>query len=81
MAQASKPAPPGSGLTARRHAGQPAPMFGRKRRNDDFFQRSVEDRRATEDEQPWFAVPDDGPELEVDAGRSARMEDDGDLGT
>jgi hypothetical protein len=55
-------------------------MFGRKRRADDFFQRSVEDRRASEDEQPWFAAPDDGPELEVDAGRSARMEDDGDLG-
>lgn len=55
-------------------------MFGRKRRTDDFFQRSVEDRRATEDEQPWFAIPDDGPQLEVDRGRSARMEDDEDLG-
>jgi len=54
-------------------------MFGRTRRAKDFFQQSVEDRRATEDEQPWFAAPDDGPELEVDAGRSARMEDDGDL--
>ena len=58
-------------------------MFGRKRqqRGDDFFQRAVEDRRATEDEQPWFLAPDAGPELEVDAGRSARMdglqEDDG----
>ena len=68
------------GLTTWSLPGQPAPMFGRKRRADDFFQRSVEDRRATEDEQPWFAAPDDGPELEVDAGRSARMEDDGDLG-
>jgi hypothetical protein len=66
-------------LTPGRTADQPAHMFGRTRRAKDFFQQSVEDRRATEDEQPWFAAPDDGPELEVDAGRSARMEDDGDL--
>jgi hypothetical protein len=50
-------------------------MFGRKRKTTDFFTRSVEERRAAEDEQPWFLAPDDGPELEVDAGRSARMED------
>ena len=52
-------------------------MFGRKRKPaDDFFQRAVAERRASEDEQPWFLAPDDGPELEVDAGRSARMDDE-----
>jgi hypothetical protein len=52
-------------------------MFGRKRKPaDDFFKRAVAERRAAEDEQPWFLAPDDGPELEVDAGRSARMDDE-----
>lgn len=64
-----------SGLDRSSPLGQPARMFGRKRRDKDFFRRSVADRRAAEDEQPWFLAPDDGPELEVDAGRSARMED------
>jgi hypothetical protein len=50
-------------------------MFGRKRHRDDFFERAAQDRRVTEDEEPWFLAPDDGPALEVDAGRSARMED------
>jgi hypothetical protein len=64
-------------LTRTRDLGEPAGMFGRKRKpSRDFFQRSVEDRRATEDEQPWFLAPDDGPALEVDAGRSARMDDE-----
>jgi hypothetical protein len=50
-------------------------MFGRKRHRDDFFERAAQDRRVTEDEEPWFLAPDDGPALEVDAGRSARTED------
>jgi hypothetical protein len=50
-------------------------MFGRKRKTTNFFKQSVKERRAAEDEQPWFLAADDGPELEVDAGRSARMED------
>lgn len=50
-------------------------MFGR-RRKQDFFERSAAERRVTEDEQPWFLAPDDGPELDVDAGRSARMDDE-----
>lgn len=53
-------------------------MFGRRRRRgDEVFRRSLEDRRATEDEQPWFLAPDDGPHLEVEAGRSARMDEAG----
>jgi hypothetical protein len=50
-------------------------MFGR-RRKQDFFQRESAERRAAEDEQPWFMAPDDGPELDVDAGRSARMDEE-----
>ena len=39
-------------------------MFKRRRAADlDFFR--VKDRRATEDEQPWFLAEDDGPALEV----------------
>ena len=50
-------------------------MFGKRRRHDqDVFRRSVAERRATEDERPWFLQDDDAPELEVDAGRSASME-------
>ena len=50
-------------------------MFGRrKRQGGDFFKRSVEDRRASEDEQPWFLGEDEAPDLEIEAGRSARMD-------
>jgi len=50
-------------------------MFKRRRATKpDFFRDSVKDRRATEDEQPWFLGEDDGPTLEVEAGRSAAME-------
>lgn len=52
-------------------------MFGKRRRQSrDFFKQAVEDRRSTEDEQPWFLADDDGPELDVDAGRSAKMSRD-----
>lgn len=49
-------------------------MFGRKRLPKDQLQREAALRRQAEDEQPWFLREDDGPELDVDAGRSARME-------
>lgn len=52
----------------------------RSRRDDgDFFRASATERRATEDEVPWFLAEDDGSALEVEAGRSARIEDDPDL--
>lgn len=56
-------------------------MFGRKRQPKDFLQREAAERRKIEDEQPWFLTEDDGPALDVEAGRSARMDDlgDGDL--
>lgn len=55
-------------------------MFGRKRRESrDFFKQAVADRRTTEDEQPWFLADDDQPELDLEAGRSARMDAGDDL--
>jgi hypothetical protein len=50
-------------------------MFGRKRQPKDPFRREAADRRAVEDQEPWFLADDDGPELDVEAGRSARMDD------
>lgn len=49
-------------------------MFGRKRQPKDLLQREAAERRQQEDEQPWFMTDDDGPELDVEAGRSARMD-------
>ena len=54
----------------------------RKAQGPDFFRDSVKERRAVEDEQPWFLTDDGAPELDVEAGRSAAMEaedDDGQL--
>ena len=50
-------------------------VFGRKRQPKDPFRRSAADRRAVEDEQPWFLAPDEEPDLDIEAGRSARMDD------
>ena len=51
-------------------------MLHRKRRpGGDFFKESAKERRTTEDDQPWFLGDDDGPVLEVEAGRSARMDE------
>ena len=59
----------GPDVFKRRKAGKP-----------DFFRDSVKDRRATEDEQPWFLAADDAPELDIEAGRSAAMEAEDDPG-
>ena len=55
-------------------------MFGRKRQPKDPLRREAQERRQREDEQPWFLVEDDGPELDVDAGRSAAMDRSDELG-
>ena len=49
-------------------------MLRRKKRDDDGvdLKREVKERRAVEDEQPWFLADDDGPELEVETNRSFR---------
>lgn len=67
-------------MTGRAGVDEPAAMFGRKRKADPL-QREAAERRRHEDEQPWFLVPDDAPELEVEAGRSARMDDEDEAGT
>jgi hypothetical protein len=47
-------------------------MFGR--RKQDSLKATAKARRKAEDETPWFMVEDDGPELDVEAGRSAAMD-------
>jgi hypothetical protein len=49
-------------------------VFGRKRLPKDPLRRAAAERREVEDEQPWFLASDDGPELDVEAGRSAAMD-------
>lgn len=49
-------------------------MFGRKKQPKDFLQREAAERRKQEDEQPWFLADDEGPDLDIEAGRSARMD-------
>lgn len=51
-------------------------MFGRKRKPKDPFQQQAAERRAREDEQPWFMGEDEAPALDIEAGRSARMDDE-----
>lgn len=55
-------------------------VFGRKRAPKDPLRREAMERRKVEDEQPWFLADDDGPELDVDAGRSAAMDRSDELG-
>lgn len=58
-----------------------AAVFGRRKKatggRRDFLKDSIAARRAVEDEQPWFLAEDDGPELDIEAGRSAAMDDPG----
>jgi hypothetical protein len=42
----------------------------------DFFKRSVDERRASEDETPWFLADDDGPELQVETGIGSNLTED-----
>jgi len=49
----------------------------RKRRDTDFKALSQE-RRDVEDEQPWFAAEDDGPELDVQTGIGSNLRPDAD---
>lgn len=51
-------------------------MFGRKRQPKDFLKRAAAERRRIEDETPWFLAEDDAPDLDIEAGRSARMDRD-----
>ena len=66
------------GTIVQRQRGPPRyrpAMFKRRRAaRPDFFRDSVKERRAAEDEQPWFLAEDAGPDLDIEAGRSAAME-------
>jgi hypothetical protein len=57
----------------------PAVVFRRKRDragSDDVFKRSVDERRATEDERPWFLEgDDDAPDLDIQAGIGSNLTD------
>ena len=44
-----------------------------RRRRDTDFKALSEERRTVEDEQPWFAVADDGPELDVETGIGSNL--------
>lgn len=44
----------------------------RKRSETDFKALSRE-RRTVEDDQPWFATADDGPELQVETGIGSNL--------
>jgi hypothetical protein len=55
-------------------------VFGKKRREQDFWKQAADAQRPADDQTPWFLADDDGPELEVEAGRSAQMEGNDDLG-
>jgi hypothetical protein len=48
-------------------------MLRRRKRDDGLdLKAALEDRRAIEDEQPWFLADDDEPELEIETNRSFR---------
>jgi len=55
-------------------------VLRRKKQDDNELdlKREVKERRAVEDEQPWFLADDEGPELEVETNRSFRPPDDDD---
>ena len=53
-------------------------VFGRRKRpkaSDDVFKQSIDERRATEDDQPWFLADDDAPDLDVEAGIGSNLKD------
>jgi hypothetical protein len=52
--------------------------FGRKkpgRKGRDPFEHLADERQAAES-SPWFLEPDEGPELDVETGRSSNLSQD-----
>jgi hypothetical protein len=46
-------------------------VLRRKKQDDGLdLKREVKDRRAIEDDQPWFLAEDDEPPLEIETNRS-----------
>jgi hypothetical protein len=42
----------------------------------DPFGHLAGDRQAAESGEPWFLAPDDGPELDIEAGISSNLSDE-----
>ncbi|HLT70964.1 MAG TPA: hypothetical protein VKZ72_12390 [Acidimicrobiales bacterium] len=53
----------------RRRAGQ------KRRKSRDPFEHLADERQAAESEA-WFMKPDDGPELDIEAGISSNLRDE-----
>ena len=52
-------------------------MLRRKKRDDGLdLKKEVKDRRAVEDDQPWFLAEDDAPELQIETNRSFKSPND-----
>ncbi|HLM28331.1 MAG TPA: hypothetical protein VK360_00285 [Acidimicrobiales bacterium] len=52
-------------------------VFGRRKNRDrDPFAHLAGERVDAESGSPWFLDPDDGPELDVEAGISSNLRDD-----
>jgi len=47
-----------------------------RRKSDDDFKALSRERRAVEDDQPWFAAEDDGPQLDVETGIGSNLRRD-----
>jgi hypothetical protein len=54
--------------------------FGRRKhgstKNRDPFDHLADERQAAESGEPWFLGPDDGPDLDVEAGISSNLRDE-----
>ena len=51
-------------------------MLRRKKSDEGLdLKKEVKDRRAVEDDQPWFLAEDDAPELQIETNRSFKAED------
>ncbi len=53
-------------------------LFRRKPKDD--FKQLAKQRRADEDQTPWFAGDDDGPELDIETGIGSNLRRDVDDG-
>ncbi len=52
---------------------QPVGIFKKKQKDD--FKSLAKQRRRSEDDEPWFAGEDDGPELEIETGIGSNLRD------
>ena len=62
----------GIALAGRRWIGKAAPVGLFKRKPKDDFKAMAKKRRDDE-EEPWFAGDDDGPELSVETGIGSNL--------